>query len=289
MQISRLFRLLYLLLERERIPASELAQTLEVSVRTIYRDVQTLGEAGIPVYAERGRDGGNAILPTFRLNKSMLSAGEKQDMLSALQALASTGAFFGGPQADWVRIDFADWSGTRSGMLPILKTAILNRQPLAFDYYNSGGDCAPREVCPIRLWFKSSAWYLLAYCMQRRALRTFKLTRIKRLHSIPGEFPDEALACVADETAEIQSDVPPIRFTLRIDASMAFRVYDDFEEDQLSQAENGDFIAHAAFIPGEWLISFILGYGAHAKVLEPKALADAVCRELEKMSALYKT
>ena len=91
MQISRLFRLLYLLLERERIPASELAQTLEVSVRTIYRDVQTLGEAGIPVYAERGRDGGIAILPTFRLNKSMLSAGEKQDMLSALQALASTG------------------------------------------------------------------------------------------------------------------------------------------------------------------------------------------------------
>ena len=224
MQISRLFRLLYLLLERERIPASELAQTLEVSVRTIYRDVQTLGEAGIPVYAERGRNGGIAILPTFRLNKSMLSAGEKQDMLSALQALASTGAsdretlgklsaFFGGQQADWVRIDFADWSGTRSGMLPILKTAILNRQPLAFDYYNSSGDCAPREVCPIRLWFKSSAWYLLAYCMQRRALRTFKLTRIKRLRSIPGEFPDEALACAADETAEIQSDVPPIRFS----------------------------------------------------------------------------
>ena len=78
MQISRLFRLLYLLLERERIPASELARTLEVSVRTIYRDVQTLGEAGIPVYAERGRNGGIAILPTFRLNKSMLSAGEKR-------------------------------------------------------------------------------------------------------------------------------------------------------------------------------------------------------------------
>ena len=69
MPISRLFRLLYILLERERVPAPELAQTLEVSVRTIYRDVQTLGEAGIPVYAERGRDGGVAILPTFRLNK----------------------------------------------------------------------------------------------------------------------------------------------------------------------------------------------------------------------------
>ena len=300
MQISRLFRLLYILLERERVPAPELAQTLEVSVRTIYRDVQTLSEAGIPVYAERGRGGGVAILPTFRLNKSMVSAEEKQDMLAALQALASTGAsdrdtlgklsaFFGGGQTDWVRIDFADWSGARDGLIPVLKDAILNRRMLAFDYYNSSGVCAPREVCPVRLWFKSSAWYLLAYCMEKRALRTFKLTRIKRLRTIPGEFSKEALAYAAIEPAEIQPDTPPVRFTLRIDADMAFRVYDDFEEEQITQTVDGSFLVRAAFMPGEWLISFILSYGAHAKVIEPKALADAVCRELEKMSAQYKT
>ena len=76
---------------------------------------------------------------------------------------------------------------------------------------------------------------------------------------------------------------------MRIDASMAFRVYDDFEEEQLMRTESGDFLVQAAFMPGEWLISFILSYGAHAKVVEPKALADAVRRELEKISALYKT
>lgn len=300
MQISRLFRLLYLLLERERVPAPELAGLLEVSVRTIYRDVQTLSEAGVPVYAERGRDGGIAILPTFRLNKSIVSAGEKQDMLAALQALASTGAsdretlgklsaFFGGSQADWVRIDFADWSGARDRLIPALKAAILNRQRLAFDYYNSSGLCAPREVCPVRLWFKSSAWYLLAYCMHRRAMRTFKLTRIKRLRVVPGEFPEEALACAAVEPADIQPDTPPVRFTLRIDAGMALRVYDDFEEEQISPTADGGFLVQAEFMPGEWLISFILSYGAHAKVVEPRALADAVRRELEKISALYKT
>ncbi|MFR5797074.1 MAG: helix-turn-helix transcriptional regulator [Christensenellales bacterium] len=94
MPISRLFRLLYILLERERVPAPELAQTLEVSVRTIYRDVQTLGEAGIPVYAERGRDGGVAILPTLA-EQIDGQRRRKQDMLAALQALASTGA------SDW--------------------------------------------------------------------------------------------------------------------------------------------------------------------------------------------
>ena len=125
--------------------------------------------------------------------------------------------------------------------------------------------------------------------MQKRALRTFKLTRIKRLRAIPGEFPDEALACAQIEPTDIQPDTPPVRFTLRIDASMAFRVYDDFEEEQLTRMESGDFLVRAAFMPGEWLISFILRYGAHAKVVEPKALADAVRRELEKMSMLYKT
>ena len=125
--------------------------------------------------------------------------------------------------------------------------------------------------------------------MQRRALRTFKLTRIKRLRSIPGEFPDEALACVADETAEIQSDMPPIRFTLRIDASMAFRVYDDFEEDQLSQAENGDFIAHAAFMPGEWLISFILGWERTQRCSNPRRSRTQFAANSKKMLALYKT
>ncbi len=203
MPISRLFRLLYILLERERVPAPELAQTLEVSVRTIYRDVQTLGEAGIPVYAERGRDGGVAILPTFRLNKSMVSAAEKQDMLAALQALASTGAsdretlgklsaFFGGRQTDWVRIDFADWSGARDGLIPTLKAAILNRQRLTFDYYNSRRNVCAAQVCPIR--FGSKQRMVSARVLHgQRAVRTFKLTRIKRLRAFR-RFSAEALA-----------------------------------------------------------------------------------------------
>ena len=79
MPISRLFRLLYILLERERVPAPELAQTLEVSVRTIYRDVQTLGEAGIPVYAERGRDGGVAILACQAVSRKVSDLFDEAD------------------------------------------------------------------------------------------------------------------------------------------------------------------------------------------------------------------
>ena len=122
MQTSRLFRLLYILLERERVPAAELARELEVSVRTVYRDVQSLCEAGVPLYAERGRNGGVAILPSFKLSRSMVSGAEKRDILASLQAMTTVGAsekatldklraVFGSESANWVRIDFSDWSG----------------------------------------------------------------------------------------------------------------------------------------------------------------------------------
>lgn len=141
MQISRLFRMLYLLLERERITAPELARELEVSVRTVYRDAQTLCEAGVPLYSEQGRSGGFSILPTYKLNKSMLSESEQQSILASLAAAAESGAedrellsklraFFGGSAYDWVQIDFSDWSGQQDQDIAVFRKAILeNRIP----------------------------------------------------------------------------------------------------------------------------------------------------------------
>lgn len=300
MQTSRLFRLLYILLERERVPASELAQELEVSVRTVYRDVQTLCEAGIPLYAERGRNGGVAILPSFKLSRSMVSSEEKRDILTSLQAMTTAGAsekatlgklraLFGNESADWVRIDFSDWSGERGSMISTFKDAIVCRRLLGFDYYNTAGICKPRRVCPIRLWFKSSAWYLLAYCMDRRAVRTFKLTRIKRLALLSGEFPPDALAMLHTEPEDIQPDIQPLSFAMKIDGCMAFRVYDDFAESQIMRTQDGGFLVRAAFIPGGWLISFILSYGEHAQVLDPPSLQLEVKNAIQKIAARYQS
>lgn len=299
MQTSRLFRLLYILLEHGRVPAAELARELEVSVRTVYRDVQSLCEAGVPLYAERGRNGGVAILPSFKLSRSMVSGAEKRDILASLQAMTTVGAsekatldklraVFGGESADWVRIDFSDWSGEGGAMIATLKDAILSRRPLGFDYYNTAGMCAPRRVCPIRLWFKSSAWYLLAYCTDRHAVRTFKLTRIKRLAILSGDFPPEALGALDTEPEDIQPNISPLSFTMKVDGCMAFRVYDDFEESQVARTESGDFLVHAAFIPNEWLISFILSYGEHAQVLDPPSLRLDVENAIQNIAARYK-
>ena len=84
MQESRLFQIVYYLLKHGQVTAADLAEKLEVSVRTIYRDIDVLSGAGIPVYAEQGRGGGIGLLDDFVLEKAVLSAQEKQEIFSSL-------------------------------------------------------------------------------------------------------------------------------------------------------------------------------------------------------------
>lgn len=100
MQISRLFEIVYLLLDKKCITAQELADRFEVSARTIYRDIDTLSQAGIPVFASRGKGGGIRLMDNFILNKSVLSKEEQSSILSALHGMnalqpGQTGAVLG--------------------------------------------------------------------------------------------------------------------------------------------------------------------------------------------------
>ncbi|MBQ7886050.1 MAG: YafY family transcriptional regulator [Clostridia bacterium] len=300
MQVSRLFRMLYILLERERVTATALARELEVSVRTVYRDAQALSEAGVPICSEQGRNGGFAILPTYKLSKSLLTEGEQQSILSSLSAAAQSGAqdkalldklsaFFGAGIRDWVQIDFADWSGQHDQDIAVFRHAILENRVLAFDYFSESGEKTRRTVCPFRLWFKGQAWYLRAYCLTRNAVRTFKLSRIHQPAIVPGEFPQAALSARQSGVLSTDWPEPPyIRLLMRADSCMAYRIYDDFAHESITQQEDGSFLIDAKFPPGAWLQSIILGYGAHAEVLEPKELRKAVIRETEKILAKYK-
>ena len=296
MSVSRMFEMLYILLERDRVTAAELAARLEVSVRTVYRDAQALSEAGIPLYTERGRDGGLSILPGCKLRSALLTEQDRSALLAALRAMQQTGAddgqtlrrlsaFLGSDAPDWVRIDLADWSGTQDSLIATLKTAILERRLLAFDYYGEAGRSTAREVCPFTLWFKGRSWYLHAYCLTRGAMRTFKLSRIHRARIAEGSFPPEAYAASnASMPGEMPDAVPQVPLVLRVDGCMAFRVLDDFREEEITRQEDGSFLIRTAFPPGGWVVSFVLSYGGHAEVLAPEqtrvAVREALCAAL---------
>lgn len=84
MKDSRLFRILYYILEKGKATANELADRFEVSVRTIYRDIDSISSAGIPIYAIQGKGGGIEIAQEFILSKSLLSQNEKEQIMTAL-------------------------------------------------------------------------------------------------------------------------------------------------------------------------------------------------------------
>ena len=173
--INRLLGMIYILMRQGTVTAAELAERFEVSVRTIYRDMDTLSAAGIPIYAKKGKNGGICLTEQFVLNKMLLTKDEQQEILSGLVSLRETkaeagenilqklGEFFRTDPVDWLAIDLSDWSGSRVQLYDNIKNAILARRLLQFDYYGKNGQMCRRTVEPVKLLFKEYTWYLKAY------------------------------------------------------------------------------------------------------------------------------
>ena len=136
---SRLLQILFILMEKGSVTAPDLAERFEVSARTIYRDIDALSAAGIPVYAVRGKGGGIFIQENYVLNKAVFSDEEQQQILIALQNLNLTAGslssslvsklstLFKKETLDWLEIDFSDWTGLRNELFDQLRQAIFSR------------------------------------------------------------------------------------------------------------------------------------------------------------------
>ena len=139
MQESRLFRILYYLLDKGHATAPELAEKFEVSVRTIYRDVDAISSAGIPIYVTTGRNGGIQFLDDYVLNKSFFSDSEKLEILSSLQSLSAVqypevdtilnklGAIFQTSLTDWIDVDFSRWGSVAESENKLFRQQTENR------------------------------------------------------------------------------------------------------------------------------------------------------------------
>lgn len=153
MQESRLFKIVYHLLDKGRATAPELSEKFEVSVRTIYRDIDALSGAGIPIYTEAGRNGGIYLMNDFVLDKAVLTEEEKREILTALHSINSTNnidnrqilqklsAIFNVSSESWLEVDFSKWgnNGTDNAKFELLKSAIIHQRCVKITYANSYG------------------------------------------------------------------------------------------------------------------------------------------------------
>lgn len=296
MRDSRLFRILYYVLEKGKVTANELSEKFEVSVRTIYRDIDVISSAGIPIYATQGKGGGIEIADDFVLKKSLLSEKEQEQILVALKGLeginkqyenellTKLSAFFKIKNTNWIEVDFTNWQrgNEYDELFNDIKSAIINKNIIRFTYFSSNEKETSREVKPIRLLFKSWDWYVYTFCLLRNEFRYFKLSRIRDLKILDENFEDSYEDVVLIKKMEYKDTV---HVKLKFDRKVAFRVYDEMGD--IKEDEEGNLYSEIE-LPNDYnLYNYIFSFGESVEVLEPIEIRNNIRDMINKMSRIY--
>lgn len=297
--LNRLFQIVYLLMEKPQMTAKELAEIFEVSERTIYRDIERLTIAGIPIYTNQGKNGGISILPDYVLGKAVLTAEEKSKIMESLSALnevtltvddsiSKLRSFFGKQYPDWIEVDFSSWGNSKGDSFTFeqIKNAILEHLYMKIVYSGNREGLVERKIKPLKLCFKEQAWYLYAYCCLRKDYRFFKLKRISKIEVLDSHFEPEIVGKVLSVGSDVYAGSQKnVLVTLEIDSEMAYRAYEELSGVKVT--EEGKLLCSMEVADIDWLAGYVFSYGAHIKVLEPLELKEKVGREIAKMGQLY--
>ena len=316
MRADRLLSVLLLLQVNKRLTARELAERLEVSERTILRDMDALGAAGVPVTAERGAGGGWGLLQEYRSDLTGLNAMETQTLFLAKSSrlLADLGMGRAAEAAlikllaslsarsrrdvehtrERLHIDGAGWyqSGEAFPLLPTLQEAVWQERQLQIGYKRADGTTVERLVSPLGLVAKGSIWYLVAGTEE--GLRSYRVSRVQaaslteRLCVRPPGF--DLAAFWEQSVAELKAGVPCYPAVLRVAPELLTRVRRSRSlrvEAEGESDEHGWTALSVMFeVEGE-ARDFVMRAGTLVEVLEPDALRKSVQQLAEGILALY--
>lgn len=308
MKINRLISIIMLLLEQKTISAGELARTFEVSKRTIYRDIETINEAGIPIVTFPGINGGIGIMEEFKVDKRLFSESDLTSLLIGLsgvhsaldseetkQAMSKLKALIPKEKqneideiANRIGIDLSPWQKDimREGYLKIINAAIVERKILCFDYFNVKGDGSFREVEPYRLLLKSNSWYLQGFCLLRQEMRTFRFSRIRKLITTERAFTPRNVDFSA-LSKEIDYDIPQVLVKIRFDDTLKGQMISYFSDIDM-EYEDGKNIATIPILDGDIGIRFLLSLGESCECLGPPAVREKLIQKAEAVLEVYR-
>lgn len=159
----------------------------------------------------------------------------------------------------------------------------MHKKLVQFIYYNTNGQKSKRTVEPLQIWFKDKSWYLVSYCRQKEDYRIFKIARMKEIEVLNEHFE----RTLPGPPTKQEKAFPTITLQLEINKEMAYRVYDEFEPDEVTLKENGDFVITVEYPENDWVYGYILSFGETAKVLAPETAKAKIQEKLEKMLKKY--
>ncbi|WP_235959475.1 helix-turn-helix transcriptional regulator [Paenibacillus silvestris] len=310
MKIDRLLAITMLLLNRRRISAKELSERFEVSLRTVYRDVEAINQAGIPVVSFAGLSGGYEIMDQYRLERQFLSLEELQSIIVGLKGIRSTvgdqeignlldkvGALVAKSEQntaarldDQLIIDMNPWrrGSEDKEKLNTLRCAIKDSKMISFQYISSQSEQSVRSAEPMSIVAKGFGWYLYGYCLLRQDFRIFRLNRMKEIEVLSETFERRTETKEPFQHGWGQRD-PSTLITLVLHAqqSIQAQIEDYFQQKQIAYQNDGSMIITATQPDEPWLHSLLLGYGPSVRIIEPAHLAAAIKEKAEKIVQLY--
>lgn len=302
MQIDRLIGILSVLLQKEKTTAPELAAAFEVSRRTILRDIDALGRAGIPLRTAQGVGGGISLMDAYRPNRSLLTRGDLQAILTGLRSLDSVSGtrryaqlmeklspgssrFLPGDQH--IMIDLASWwRDDLRKKIELIHGAIEQRRPIRFHYLAPDGE-SDRTAEPCTLVFQWGAWYVWAWCRTRRDFRLFKLNRMERVSA-----QDDCFAPREAPPPDLSSErVFPekYRMKMRVGGKGKWRLVEEYGRGSFTETPEGDCLFSAGFTSREEALAFALSFQGRAEVLSPPELREEMARIGKKICKRHKT
>lgn len=308
MKVDRLVSIILILLEKKRIGARELADMFEVSTRTIYRDIDAISLAGLPVCSSPGVGGGFEIMQDYKMDKQVFSTNDLSALLMGLSnlsgmvqgeelahALAKVRSLIPAGRAKdielkakEIHIDLSLWMGNRNiqPYLEIIKAALRENKLLTFEYIAHHGNKTARTVEPYQLVLKSSHWYLQGYCYKRKEYRLFRLSRMSNLQREEEAFaPREYQKPMLDFDEILETLQTKIK--LRIHKSVIDRVLDFCSYEDVSPDGSEHYIVRFPFIENDYFYHILFSFGDKCECLEPLQIRTEMKRRIHSIAALY--
>lgn len=300
MKLDRLVGILSILLQKEQVTAPQLAEKFEVSIRTILRDLDALSRAGIPIVTRQGSGGGISILEGYKLDRTVLTSREMQDILAGLRSLDSvndTNRYqclmekLSAGSSDWlegsasVLIDLSSWDKkSLTPKIEQIRRAIEARYELSFHYYGPKGE-SERQIEPYYLLFRWSSWYVWGWCCQRQDWRLFKLNRMDSLTETGRSFVKRAVPYPDLSSERIFPGGIHVR--ARFETECKWRLMEEFGAECFTEEPDGRLLFEWDYTNADNLMSWMLTFGPKAELLEPVSLRERLKTELEKMLRRY--
>ncbi len=310
MKVDRLVSIIMILLDKERIGAQELADMFEVSPRTIYRDIDTINLAGIPVCSISGVGGGFEIMQKYKIDRKVFSTADLSAILMGLSSLsgmirgdelihafAKVKSFIPADSAkdielksNQIYIDLSPWMGNRNiqPSIETIKVALQESKVISFEYADRYGNKTTRTAEPYQLVLKGSHWYLQGYCHKRNDYRLFKLSRTSNLKILEESFTPRDYQKPQLDFTDILETLQT-RIKIRIHKSVMERVLDYCTYEDFSPDSDEHYIVRFPFIENEYYYNILIGFGNKCECLEPLHIRTEMKRRIHDIATIYES